>query len=106
MGYKDLDVKDFAQYIKEKDVQLLDVRTPEEYKEMHISGAINVNWLGKDFLPSVARMIKRGNPIAVYCRSGRRSEEAGHELASMGYEIVNLLGGILAWVEAGEPVVS
>lgn len=106
MEYRNLDVEDFAQYIRKRDVQLLDVRTPEEYREMHISGAVNVDWLGSDFISKAEQIINRSFPVAVYCRSGRRSEDAGRELASKGYNVVNLEGGILAWVSTGQPVVK
>lgn len=106
MGYRDLDVKEFAQYIKQKDIQLLDVRTREEYDAEHLAGAVNVDWMGGDFMPKVERIIDKSSPVAIYCRSGRRSDEAGHAMASQGYDIVNLLGGILAWMEVGEPVVK
>ena len=106
MGYKDLDVKEFAQYIKQKDIQLLDVRTRKEYDAEHLSDAVNEDWMGADFMPKVERLIDKSRPVAIYCRSGRRSDEAGHAMASQGYDIVNLLGGILAWMEAGEPVMK
>ena len=106
MGYKDLDVKEFAQYIKQKDIQLLDVRTREEYDAEHLAGAVNVDWMGADFMPKVERIIDKSRPVAIYCRSGRRSDEAGHAMASQGYDVANLLGGILAWMEAGEPVMK
>lgn len=106
MGYKDLDVKEFAQYIKQKDIQLLDVRTPEEYDAEHLAGAVNVDWMGADFMAKVERIIDKSSPVAIYCRSGRRSDEAGHAMGSQGYDVANLLGGILAWMEAGEPVMK
>ena len=42
----------------------------------------------------------------IYCRSGRRSANAAGKLADVGYKCVNLKGGILAWKDAGKPVVT
>lgn len=106
MEYKDLDVNEFAQYIGQKGVQILDVRTPEEYSEQHLIGAVNVDWVGKNFLATVERIFDKSRPIAIYCRSGRRSEDAGHSMAAKGYDVENLIGGILAWEEAGKPIVK
>ena len=97
---------EFAQRIQSKSVVLVDVRTPKEYAEGHLQGATNVTW-GDDFEKQWnAAGIKKRFTVAVYCRSGRRSKAAAKELVKMGYNVINLDGGIMAWQKAGKPVVK
>lgn len=86
-----------------KKVRLLDVRTPQEYVGEHLSGALNIP-VGDTvaFLASVDSL-PRKTPFAVYCRSGRRSEQACALLARQGYTVYNLDGGIEAWKAEGLP---
>ena len=51
-------------------------------------------------------ILPTGKTIAVYCRGGRRSVTAAEKLVAEKYEVVNLEGGIMAWKEAGMPVVT
>lgn len=104
-GYKDLDTTQFAAFIAEPGVQLLDVRHPEEYEAGHLEGATNIDVLADGFVDKASAALEAGRPVAVYCRSGRRSAEAAEELAICGYNVVNLTGGILAWEAAQLPVV-
>lgn len=84
---------------KEGDVQLVDVRRPDEYAQGHIEGAINYNFLGPDFGKEVEQLDK-DKPVLLYCRSGRRSGAASKKLQSMGFkEIYDLQGGYLNWVK-------
>jgi rhodanese-related sulfurtransferase len=87
-----------------KDVQLLDVRTPEEYSEGHIKNSLNINVQGSSFEAEVAKLDKK-RPVMVYCRSGGRSASAQRMLIDMGFaEVINLDGGIRGWQSAGKPV--
>lgn len=84
---------------KEGDVQLVDVRRPEEFAAGHIEGAVNYNFQGADFNKEVAQLDKN-KPVLVYCRSGRRSGAASQKLESMGFtEIYDLKGGYLNWTK-------
>lgn len=77
---------------------LLDVRTPEEYREGHIPGSRN---LSLQALGGVAGIIEnRDTPLFVYCQSGGRSGRAVDLLRQMGYGNVQNIGGIMAY--AGE----
>ena len=76
---------------------LLDVRTPEEYGEGHIPGAINIDWTGDGFAEKVKSEVQTGDKLAIYCRSGRRSAEAANNLTNDGYRVADLDGGVLAW---------
>ena len=82
---------------------VLDVRTPEEYAEAHIPGAINVpnETIGDD---AIAELPDKAQLIMVYCRSGNRSKQAAQKLADQGYTNVVEFGGINDWT--GETVAS
>lgn len=74
---------------------LLDVRTPQEYKEGHISGSKNVPLQTIGNLTSIAD--DQQIPLYVYCHSGARSRQAVSMLQRMGYTNVKNIGGITAW---------
>lgn len=97
-----LDAKTFSEKItNNKDVQILDVRTPEEFSDQHIDNAKNINWFDADFAKQVAALDK-SKPVYVYCKSGGRSNKAAHKLAEMGYtKIYELDGGMMKWNAAG-----
>ena len=88
-------------------VDLIDVRTPVEYREVHSSFARNVplDSLNPKELMG-ARNGNAGKPLYVICRSGSRSTKACEQLVKAGYDnIVNVEGGTSAWDAAGLPVV-
>lgn len=95
---------EFEKAIKADSVQLLDVRTPQEYAEGHIAGAININVQYDDFRQRADKELSKDSTILVYCRSGRRSMDAAETLTELGYKVVNLKGGIIEWNEEGLPV--
>ena len=74
---------------------LLDVRTPEEYREGHIPGSKNVPLQALDNVASVAE--NKNMALYVYCHSGARSRQAAGLLRRMGYRNVNNIGGIAAY---------
>lgn len=94
----------FEQKIALPDIQLVDVRTPEEYNSGHIAGAVNIDVNSPDFMSEATRKLKKDSPVYVYCRSGKRSKKAGNQLAGEGYEVVDLDGGITDWKNCGLPV--
>jgi len=82
-------------------VQLIDVRTPQEYDGEHLEKAKNVNWNDANFISDVSKYDK-SKPIFVYCTVGGRSMQAAEKLSELGFtEIYNLDGGILKWNAAG-----
>ena len=97
---------EFEKEIKSDSVQLVDVRTPQEYTEGHIDGALNINVQSDDFKELAQRELSKDSTVLVYCRSGRRSLDAAEMLTNCGYKVVNLKGGIIEWKEVGLPVVS
>ena len=97
-SFKRLDVEEFKEFIADSTVQLVDVRTAEEYNSGHIPGSINIDVLkGHEEL---AATLDPERPVALYCRSGRRSENAGWVLEKAFFRnVVDLEGGYNAWVE-------
>jgi rhodanese-related sulfurtransferase len=83
-------------------VLLIDVRTPQEIKQMKIAGSLAIpvgDVIRGKFVPP------EGTPVMLVCAIGGRSYIAGKALASMGYrEVYNLDGGIEAWRRAGLPL--
>ena len=101
-AFRSVDAETFAHEIKREEVQLVDVRTPEEFAEGHIPGAVNMDVNGEAFEAQVATL-DPSRPVALYCRSGRRSKLAAQKVAKAGFEVVELSGGILSWTGDKEP---
>lgn len=97
---------EFDKEIKADSVQILDVRTPQEYAEGHIVGALNINVKSDDFRQTAEKELSKDSTILVYCRSGRRSMDAAEILTRLGYKVINLKGGIIEWKEDGLPVTT
>ena len=86
-----------------KDVQLVDVRTPEEYQEGHLKNALNYNINGSDFDNQLSKLDKT-KPVMVYCLGGGRSAEAAEIMEKKGFiEVYNMQGGIMKWNAANKP---
>ena len=104
--YKDAGVEDFSRLADSSGVQVLDVRTAEEFAEGHLRNAINIDMKQSSFKEESLKRLNKSRPIAVYCRSGRRSAGAAGKLGNEDYKLVNLKGGIIAWKEANMPVTT
>lgn len=92
----------FSQKIKEDYSQLIDVRTPKEFKEGHIQNAVNIHLYDQDFEQRINKLDKE-KPVYVYCRAGGRSTDAAATLKAQGFKlIIGLEGGTEAWTEAGK----
>ena len=87
------------------ELTLIDVRTPVEFAEGHIEGAVNSDIEGGAFSAFIADLDK-DTTYVVYCRSGRRSALAAQAMVSAGFTHVYDLGGIVDWQAAGYPVVQ
>lgn len=105
-NFENTDVPGFAELIADSSVVILDVRTATEFAEGHIQGSILIDQGQSDFVEKAKATLPIDKKIAVYCRSGRRSANAAGKLADIGYKCVNLKGGIIAWKDAGKPVVT
>ena len=87
--------KGVQEYRKTNGAILVDVRTPQEYREGHIPGSKNVPLQTIDKIRSVAD--NKDTALFVYCYSGGRSRQAVSYLQYMGYTNVNNIGGIAAY---------
>lgn len=106
INYENVDVNEFTTLVADTNVVVLDVRTPNEYAEGHILGAVLIDQNQSDFVEKAKASLPQGKTIALYCRSGRRSANAAGKLADVGYKCVNLKGGIIAWKEAMMPLTT
>ena len=88
-----------------KSVELIDVRTSLEFREVHVEFAKNLPLNELDAAKLAAELRELKEPLYVICRSGGRSGQACERLASAGVDAVNVEGGTLAWDTAGLPVV-
>src|SRR5262249_8283484 len=85
-------------------VDLIDVRTPVEFREVHASIARNIPLTELD--PSRIAAGQNGSPLYFICKSGGRGKQACEKLLAAGQsKVVNVEGGTTAWEEAGLPVV-
>lgn len=101
-NFKSIPVDEFATLIADPEVQRLDVRTVAEYSEGHIPGSVNVNVLDKEFEKVAGDVLQKDKPVALYCRSGKRSKQAANILSEKGYKVYELDKGFNAWQEAGK----
>lgn len=100
--FKTVPVEEFATIIADEAVQRLDVRTLAEYSEGHIAGTLNINVLDESFAAMADSTLQKERPVALYCRSGKRSKKAATILSNQGYQVYELDKGLNAWQEAGK----
>lgn len=88
----------FKEAIANKKVQLIDVRTAQEYNSGHIKGALNIDYYDKSNFTSAIQKLDKEAAVYLYCRSGNRSGKAAKKLTAAGFkEIYDLQGGYLKW---------
>jgi rhodanese-related sulfurtransferase len=88
----------YSAAISGQKVQLVDVRTANEYRSGHIKNALNIDFFdGTNFKRSFEKL-DRDRPVYLYCRSGSRSKNAAQRLLAMGFsQIFDLKGGYQRW---------
>lgn len=85
---------------------VIDVRTPAEFADGHLEGAVLVDVQSPDFRDRIAEL-DRDASYVIYCRSGNRSVGARETMAELGFtDVSDIDGGILAWVQAGLPLTA
>lgn len=77
-----------------EDFQIIDVREVDEWEAGHIAQA---KLIPLGFLPHRLEELDQDRPIVMVCRSGGRSHRATQYLQEMGYDVSNMVGGMLAW---------
>jgi rhodanese-related sulfurtransferase len=106
-AYVELSAKQFGQLIQSTpNIQLVDVRTEEEYRKSRLEHAVLIDINKPDFKQQAERTLRKDHPVAVYCRRGRRSAKAAAILAKAGYQVTSLKGGIEAWQRNEMPVIT
>lgn len=105
-NYKNADVNEFQLLTESDSVQIVDVRSADEFAKGFIAAdkVKNIDVLQSGFTEKAVKVLDKKRPVAVYCRSGKRSAKAASMLAAAGFNVINLNGGILAWQAAGKPV--
>jgi rhodanese-related sulfurtransferase len=106
MAIHQLSADDFEEVIKKKGVRLLDVREKYEFEKGYIKGAELAP--STRFREALERLkVKKNQEVALYCRTGSRSDFLAHQMAQDGYkEIYNLEMGIQEWLELGKKLKS
>lgn len=96
---------EFEKMIKnDQTVQLIDVRTPEEYVAGHLEGSKNFDYYAADFDKKLATLDKT-KPVLVYCAVGGRSGSAAGQMKQLGFKnVVDLTGGYRSWTAQGKKV--
>lgn len=101
-----LTLADFAVKSKVISAQIVDARTPEEFSQNHLKGAINIDPASTDYAKRLDALIK-DRPVFVYSIGNGRSVSVAKELRTKGFKEVHVLpGGIANWIGSGYPIVS
>ena len=109
-GILHVNAREAAQLLSHKDEKkrpvIIDIRTSGEFKEGHLEGARQIDFLEDDFAARV-RKLDRARPYLIHCRSGGRSSRSLALWNKLGFKkVYHLDGGILAWKKASHPVVK
>lgn len=103
---KDISVNDAADLMQNppQGLTIVDVRTPAEFREGHLAGAVNMDFFGASFDSQILTLPK-DKPILLYCRTGNRSEGAYDAMKKEGItNILHMNQGITGWQQAGLPI--
>ncbi|WP_369047986.1 rhodanese-like domain-containing protein [Tenacibaculum sp. UWU-22] len=94
---KSISTSELKTLLTKQSIQLLDVRTPEEYNRGHIENAKQIDFYSPNFLTDAIKNIDKSKPVYIYCHSGGRSLKASEMLSKKGFKTVNVEGGFSAW---------
>jgi thioredoxin len=97
-----IDATVFAEKIKASNtIQLVDVRTPDEFNSKHLQNAVNINFNDSNFESEITKLDK-SKPTYIYCLSGGRSGAALSQMKALGFkEVYNMKGGMMKWNALG-----
>jgi thioredoxin len=105
--YGVIGIQDFRKLMATGQYQLLDVRTAGEYRQVHMSNALQADWTKQEEFAERVKYLDKNKPVLIYCASGGRSGQAGQWMVQQGFKKVdNLAGGMIAWRQAGLPTIS
>lgn len=104
---RDLTVVEASQLIENNNaVVVLDIRTPEEFAQGHIEGAVNIDYRQSDFANQLAQLDKN-QPYLLHCHSGGRSTKALKVINELGFtNVAHMRAGIQGWRAADQPQVT
>jgi rhodanese-related sulfurtransferase len=95
---KILPVNEFEKQLSQKEAQLLDVRTSEEYSAGHIRNSLHADWLKRDQFVETVQHLEKNQALYVYCGSGVRSSDAAKWMRSNGFRnVFELENGFISW---------
>lgn len=102
-GAQVLTPADFEKRIADTNIQLLDVRTADEYKNGHIPHSLQADWNNREQFKTRVLHLDTSKPVYVYCAAGSRSKSAAQWLRSNNYsQVYELTGGFIKWKEDGK----
>lgn len=94
------DTETYQALMNDETIQLVDVRTADEFNAGTIGKAQNIDYLSEDFKAKLTSLNK-DEPVYVFCRSGNRSEKARNIMLELGFkEVYDLQGGYNAWQQS------
>ena len=103
-GINVLSHKDFIKQAKaDTTAIILDIRTPGKYKEEHLAGARQLDFLNTAVFDAGIKQLDNTHTYYVYCRSGKRSHNACMKMQKQGLKVFDMEGGILNWKKLGMP---
>lgn len=102
-GINVLSPKDFIEQAKADTTAIILVRTPGEYKEEHLAGAQQLDFLNTSAFDAGIKQLDNTHTYYVYCRSGKRSHNACIKMKKQGLKVFDMEGGILNWKKLGMP---
>lgn len=102
MDLPEIDITEAARRIAQG-TPVVDVREPDEYEAGHVTGAPLIP-LGQ--VPNRVAEIPSDGEVLIICKSGGRSAHAVEVLRANGVDAVNIAGGTMGWIEAGNPVTT
>jgi rhodanese-related sulfurtransferase len=89
---------DFKSLNSVEDIQLIDVRTIEEYSSGYIGGALNIDFYKSSFIDSI-NVLDKSKTTVIYCKSGNRSSKSALMMKSLGFKnVYNLKEGMNGWL--------
>ncbi|WP_158979281.1 rhodanese-like domain-containing protein [Cellulophaga sp. L1A9] len=95
---KTINSTDYKVAIATKNIQLVDVRTPNEFSRGAIKKAVNIDFFNTTVFENAFNKFNKEAPMYIYCQSGMRSRKAANKLAKMGFtDIIDLKGGYMAY---------
>lgn len=104
IGQSPLEPKDFKERMEKGDVVVLDVRTPAEFSDGHLPGALNIDVKNESFSSRISEL-DSSKTYLLYCRSGNRTKTAVGIMKEAGFKnLIEMKGGYPDWEAAGYPV--